>query len=232
MGYMSRMTKDIPVVILAGGLGSRLGHYTEKVPKPLVRINEKPLIEYVISMWELRGFEQFIIAGGYKIEKLVEYFNGSTRNNVEVIDTGLNTQTGGRIKRLEKFLPEKFMMSYGDGISTAPLQNLVTSEAIVNMLIVHPKTRFGEVIFNSSYFVTEFSEKPISDKWANAGMFGFSSQVMDYIHSDEDILETMVFPRLIQDQGLKVHQWEGWWRCVDTPKDIKELVDEGIDDKL
>jgi len=223
---------SVPVVILAGGLGSRLGTYTENLPKPLIQLGEKPLIEYVISMWESCGFGKFIIAGGYKVEKLVEYFNKSNRTNIDVIDTGLYTQTGGRIKRLEKFLPERFMMSYGDGISTAPLQNLVVSNSIINMLVTHPRTRFGEVVFDFNNIVTDFSEKPISDKWANAGMFGFSSHIFDYIAGDDDILETMVFPRIIKMGAIKVQTWNGWWRCVDTPKDIKELLDEGIDDKL
>lgn len=221
---------SVPVVILAGGLGSRLGTYTENLPKPLIQLGEKPLIEYVMSMWESCGFGKFIIAGGYKVEKLVEYFNKSNRTNIEVIDTGLYTQTGGRIKRLEKFLPEKFMMSYGDGISTAPLQNLVVSNSIINMLVTHPRTRFGEVVFDSNNIVTDFSEKPISDKWANAGMFGFSSHIFDYIAGDDDILETTVFPRIIKMGAMGVQTWNGWWRCVDTPKDIKELLDEGIID--
>jgi glucose-1-phosphate cytidylyltransferase len=224
--------KDIPVVILAGGLGSRLGTYTEKLPKPLIKIKDTPLIEYVISMWEKCGFEKFIVAGGYKVEKLVEHFSTSIRSNVEVVDTGYKTQTGGRIKRLEKYLPDRFMLSYGDGICSAPLQNLRVSDSIVNMLVVHPRTRFGEVEFDLNNFVINFSEKPISDKWVNGGMFGFSSQILEYIHSDEDILETNVFTRLIQDRGIKVQTWDGWWRCVDTPKDIQVLIDEGIDDKL
>ena len=215
------------VVILAGGRGSRMGEQTDLIPKPMVKIGGKPIIEHI--MWNFTRFLgecRFIIAAGYKQEIIAEYFKDS--ENVVVGDTGLDTQTGGRIDRICHWLDnEPFYVCYGDGLTDFDLSTLkIQNDELVNMLVVHPTGRFGEVQFNRKGRVTDFTEKPVDTRWINGGYFLMRPEVINYIVGDEDVLETDVFSRIMMENGLYCTPYEGYWHCMDTPKDWKELDTE------
>lgn len=215
------------VIILAGGRGSRMGEHTDVVPKPMVHVGGKPIIEHI--MWNFTRFLgecQFIVAAGHKQEVIHKYFKDS--NNVMVLDTGLETQTGGRINRASHLLDdEPFYVCYGDGLTNFDLSKLQIGHGeLVNMLTVHPSGRFGEIRFGYGGRVTSFTEKPIDTRWINGGYFIMQPEVLNYIAGDEDVLETDVFPRLMTENALYCTPHGGYWHCMDTPKDWVELNDE------
>lgn len=225
---------SIPVVILAGGYGSRLDEYTDKIPKPLVRVGELPIIVHIMRSWHNAGHREFIIAAGYRYEVLEFYLLSRSwadilpDSKISVIDTGLDTQSGGRLLKLAPQLSSKvFGMSYGDVLTSLPLEALLEDycihSTISTMLVSHPVSRFGEVIFNENQVVTEFSENPIEDKWINGGYFIFSDRVFEHIHSLDDDVAKNVLPSLVSSENLRVVASKEWWHSMDTPKDVTDL---------
>lgn len=216
------------VVILAGGRGSRMGEHTDIIPKPMVEIGGIPIIRHVIELWERSlGDCHFYIAGGYKQEVIRDFFKGFS--NVDVLDTGEDTQTAGRIVEVHKQvkLTMPFYMSYGDGLTNFDLSKLqLKYTEVVNMLAVHPSGRFGEVEFTRSGKVTGFTEKPVGDRWINGGFFIINPKILYYIKNKSDILETNIFNMLYPCGELYCTPYDGYWRCMDTPKDYKELNEE------
>jgi glucose-1-phosphate cytidylyltransferase len=221
------------VIILAGGRGSRMGEHTDIIPKPMVEIGTIPIIQHIMFLWESRiGECQFYVAAGYKWAFIEKYF----RNNpsVLVIYTGEETQTAGRLKVVMECLDavgkpfyEPFYLSYGDGLTDFDLSQLrLNSDALVNILVVHPYGRFGEVTFGYNKKVTGFTEKPIDSRWINGGFFCCSPSILDYIQDESETLETDVFPRLMMDGALYCTPYDGYWHCMDTPKDWAELNEE------
>lgn len=217
------------VIILAGGEGSRLEEYTEKLPKPLVEVAGAPIIVHVIEAWKQAGAKRFIIAGGYKFSKFLDCqaLNGF---NVVFVDTFLETQTAGRIKKCLPVLNSNvFGLSYGDGITTFPLEKLyynhIEMGKIITMLVTQPPSRFGEIKMDTDGTVTEFLEKPMVDKLINGGYFICDTSIGSYINKNSDILETDVMSRLVEERKLGAVRNDRFWRCMDTPKDVKELND-------
>lgn len=212
------------VVILAGGRGSRMGDATDIVPKPMVKIGDFPIIEHIMSLFV---DADFIIAAGYKKEVIESYFKYF--ESVTVVDTGINTQTGGRLKMIGelKDLGEYFYLCYGDGLTDYDLSQMELADGeVLNMLAVHPSGRFGELSFDNQNKVTGFTEKPVDTRWINGGFFLCHCSILDYIHDYSDILEVDVFPRILKDGKLYCTPYEGFWRCMDTPKDHAELNEE------
>jgi glucose-1-phosphate cytidylyltransferase len=239
------------VVILAGGLGTRLSEETEKRPKPLVEVGGYPILWHVMKHYSHYGFNDFVIALGYKGEMIkkffVDYLNFKCNLNVdfssgnigvlerspekwkvELIDTGLETLTGGRLKRLEQWLyDEPFMLTYGDGVSNIDLIELLdlhkSQNRIATITAVRPPARFGGLTLDGSS-VTEFSEKPqIGEGWINGGFMVFEPAVMDCIEGDDTILEAHTLGRLARDKQLSAFRHEGFWQCIDTLRDLKLL---------
>lgn len=223
MGHMNKI-----VVILAGGRGSRMGEHTDLVPKPMVEIGGIPIISHIMHLFtKSLGRCHFIVAGGYRWQYIQQFF--SKNEKVTVLDTGMETQTGGRILETHRQinLTQPFYLSYGDGLTSFDLSRLeFRQDEIVNMLVTHPIGRFGEVKFLPSGEITEFSEKPIHDRWINGGFFRVHSSILDYIETPQDVLETDVFSRLLEDKKLFCTPHDGFWHCMDTPKDWKELNEE------
>lgn len=216
---------SIPVVILAGGRGSRLGDVTDVIPKPMVEVQGVPMIERIMLHFQRRGFHKFIVSAGYKQEVIRDYFN--KKNGVCVVDTGIETQTAGRILGVESYIDtQNFFACYGDGLTDYNPQNLLTkhmqNNAICTLLTIHPTGRFGELDFDSRGLVTRFSEKPIGDKWINGGYFCFSRNVFGYLEKNK-VLETDVFSRLVAEKQLFCDSYDGFWHSLDTPKDLAEL---------
>lgn len=239
------------VVILAGGLGSRLAEETEIKPKPMVEIGERPILWHIMKHYAHYGLNEFFIALGYKGEEIKRYFlnyfnlNGSMTVNlatglvepqdkecekwiVHLIDTGLGTLTGGRIKRLESLLrDEPFMVTYGDGVSDIDVNSLLDFHRahgkIATVTAVRPPARFGGLIFDGD-LVADFTEKSqIGEGWINGGFLVCEPAVFGYLSGDGSSLEADALERLAADQQLVAYRHEGFWQCMDTMRDMRLL---------
>ena len=242
------------VVILAGGFGSRLSEYTEVIPKPMVTVGGKPIIWHIMNYYAQFGHKDFYIALGYKSKIIKEYFlNYTTLNSdfsvdlatgnisaiqkeevdwkVTLVDTGLDTMTGGRLKRLQDHLVDKtFMLTYGDGLSDVNLDNLIqahkTSKKMVTVTAVRPLARFGELNIDKNNHVTMFEEKPQTLKgWINGGFFVINREFLDLIDNDQTILEKEPLERVVKINQLSAYKHNGFWQCMDTKRD-KDKLDE------
>jgi len=239
------------VVILAGGLGSRLAEETELKPKPMVEIGERPLLWHIMKIYAHYGFTEFFIALGYKGEMIKRYFldyfslNGNMTLQlssgqvnkytnrcedwtVHLMDTGIDTLTGGRLKRLEPYLrDDTFMLTYGDGVSNVDLHRLLQfhheHNCIATVTAVRPPARFGEIIFEND-LVTSFEEKPqIGEGWINGGYFVFEQAIFNYLDGDQTNLEADALPRLAADHQLSAYRHGGFWQCMDTLREKRLL---------
>ena len=241
------------VVILAGGLGSRLAEETEIKPKPMVEVGEHPIVWHIMKSYAHYGFTDFFLALGYKGEIIKRYFldhyslGGSLRVNlasglvedlekdtenwtVHLMDTGQKTQTGGRIKRLEPWLRGgTFMATYGDGVCDVDIQKVLefhrSHGKIATITAVRPPARFGGLVFEGD-LVREFSEKPqIGEGWINGGFMVLEPAFFDYLKDDASVLEVDGLERLSADNQLAAYRHEGFWQCMDTLREKKILED-------
>jgi len=239
------------VVILAGGLGTRLAEETEAKPKPMVEVGEHPIVWHIMRSYAHYGFQDFYLALGYKGEVIKRYFldhyslGGSLRVNlasgqvedlekdtedwtVQLMDTGQSTQTGGRIKRLEPYLRgETFLATYGDGVCDVDIAKVLAFHRshgkLATVTAVRPPARFGGLVFEGD-LVREFSEKPqIGEGWINGGYFVFEPQIFDYIDGDSTPLELAPLERLASEGQLAAYRHEGFWQCMDTIREKKLL---------
>ncbi|MDD5044237.1 MAG: sugar phosphate nucleotidyltransferase [Candidatus Omnitrophica bacterium] len=227
------MKSDIPVVILCGGKGTRMGN--DELPKPMFRIGDKPMLSHIMSIYSHYGFNNFILALGYKKEKFREYFKGMHKWKIKFVDTGLETNTGGRIKKLESLIKsEIFLATYGDGLSDVDINKVLDYHLcrgkIATLVSVRPHSPFGIIgIDTHTDRVTHFEEKPMLDHWINGGFFVFNRSVFKYMGKN-DILERDVLPSLAKDKNLLAYKHDGFWKCMDTYKDnlnLNELWKKG-----
>jgi glucose-1-phosphate cytidylyltransferase len=238
-------------VILAGGLGTRLAEETEVTPKPMVEIGGLPMLWHIMKIYSAHGFDEFVVALGYRADIVKTFFLNYfylrndvtidlTRGGVEVhdgdrddwklhlIDTGIETQTGGRLKRLAPWLEnETFMLTYGDGVADVSVRDLVqfhrSHGKLATVTAVRPPARFGGLSFNGD-LVTDFIEKPqIGEGWINGGFFVLEPGVLDYIEGDETVWEHEPLERLADDGELVAFRHEGFWQCMDTLRDKRLL---------
>ena len=217
------------VVILAGGFGTRISEYTKTIPKPMITINKKPIIIYSMEHHFKHGFSDFYIAVGYKSSVIKKYFkNKKFRWNVNLVDTGLKTMTGGRLKRLKKILGnETFLMTYGDGLSNVNLTKLLkfhnANKKLVTLTAVRPPARFGAIKLARNN-VKVFKEKEKMDEgWINGGFFVMESKFLNYIKNDNTFLEKEPLERASKEGQLSAFKHEGFWQCMDTKRDRDKL---------
>ena len=218
------------VVILAGGFGTRLSEYTRKIPKPMVKINNKPILLHIIDHYVKFGFKEFYIALGYKGNVIKKFFKNKKLNyKLNLIDTGLETMTGGRLKRLKKYfdINENFMMTYGDSVANVNLKNLKKfhekNKALVTLTVVKPTARFGAVKIRGSK-VTYFKEKSSVDVgWINGGFMVINSKFFNFIRGDKTFLEREPLERLVKAKKLSAFKFNGFWQCMDTKRDKDRL---------
>lgn len=235
------------VVILAGGLGTRLSEETDIRPKPMIDIGGKPILWHIMKMYSYYGFNEFIILLGYKGYYIKEYFANyylhqsdvtfdmstgemEVHNNlsepwkVTLLDTGLNSMTGGRIKKAKKFIGENtFMLAYGDGVSDVNIKELLDfhkkNKTKATITAIQPAGRFGALDINSN-LVSKFIEKPAGDgNWVNGGFMVCESEVLDLIDSDSTIFEEYPLESLAKDGELSAFKHHGYWQCMDTLRD-------------
>ena len=224
---------DAPVVILCGGRGTRLQERTVDIPKPLVEIGGRPILWHVIQLYAVQGFRRFLLACGYKgelIETFVREEPWPAGVEVECVDTGLDTPTGGRIKLLAGQLGAgPFAATYADGVADIDLSSLLAFHArhnsLATMTVVRPELQFGVTeIDGEDGLVRGFREKPRSEHWINGGFFVFEPGALDYLHTSS-VLEREPLERLAADGELRAYRHHGFWECMDTYKDAVALND-------
>jgi glucose-1-phosphate cytidylyltransferase len=240
------------VLILAGGVGSRLSEETALKPKPMVEIGGKPILWHIMKIYSHFGYNEFVILCGYKGYMIKSYFANYYRHmadmtvdmssntieyhknhaepwKVTLIDTGLDTMTGGRIKKAQKFVEdETFMLTYGDGVADININDLVTFHKnhgkAITMTSVQPEGRFGALVINNEYKVTHFKEKPHGDGvWINGGFFVCNPAVFDYIENDQTIFERQPLENLAKNGELFTYRHSGFWKPMDVLRDKNEL---------
>lgn len=239
------------VAILAGGLGSRLSEETVVKPKPMVEIGGMPILWHVMKQYAAYGYTEFVIALGYKGEIIKDYFINYHNHNhsmtidlksgrvtthtspceewtVHLLDTGLETQTGGRIRRISEFIgQETFMLTYGDGVSNINLEQLVNFHKkkgkYATVTAVRPPGRFGGIMIQGD-LVRQFAEKPqVGEGWINGGFFVLEPQIREFITDDLIPWETHPMERLVKSSQLAVYRHQDFWQCMDTLRDVQLL---------
>ena len=239
------------VVILAGGLGTRISEETVLKPKPMVEIGPEPILWHIMKLYSAQGFNDFIICAGYKQNMIKDYFISYLRNHIDievnlekndvkvlndhqenwkvkVIDTGLLTMTGGRIKRVGKYIDsDEFMVTYGDGLSDVNMRKLLDSHhnsgKLLTLTAVQPKGRFGVLTIENDE-VSDFTEKPPGDgTWVNGGFYVMKKRVLDYIENDETVWEGEPIRSLVQENQVNAYKHYGFWRPMDTMTDKRQL---------
>ena len=220
----------IKVVILAGGLGTRLPEYTKKVPKPMVKINNKPILIHIINHYIKFGFRDFIIAAGYKVNVIRKYFKISPikKCKVRIIDTGIKSMTGGRLKRLKKYLVNNtFMMTYGDGLSNVNLRNLLKfhkrHKKLITLTAVRPPARFGAIKLEGNYAKTFKEKSRLDEGWINGGYFVIEPKFLELIKNDLTYLEKEPLEIAAKRKQLLAFRHNDFWQCMDTKRDKDNL---------
>jgi glucose-1-phosphate cytidylyltransferase len=239
------------VVILAGGMGTRLSEETEVRPKPMVEIGGRPILWHIMKTYAAYGFKEFILALGYKGEFIKNYFinyhqlhsnltvclkdglvdvhDGEAEDwTIHLVDTGLKTETGGRIKRLASLIGnERFLLTYGDGVSNVDVRELTAFHQqqgrLATVTAVRPPARFGGMVLADDH-VVEFKEKPqVGEGWINGGFFVLEPQVFGYIRGDATDWERESVEMLVAENQLSAFQHRGFWQCMDTLRDVRYL---------
>lgn len=216
-------------IILAGGLGTRFSEETENNPKPMILIDHRPILWHIMDIYASQGHSDFVIATGYKSEVIEDWIQKlNTDWKITAIDTGLKTQTGGRIKRcIQQFDDESFFVTYGDGLGNINLTNLIeihnSRKATVTVTAVRPPARFG-YMESENGLVTKFGEKnQTSEGWINGGFFMMNRSVVEYIDGDDEPFETGALPRITSKGEFYCYQHEGFWFPMDTRNEQKVL---------
>lgn len=225
------------VVILAGGLGTRISEYTKTIPKPMIKICGKPILHRIIDHYYKYGHKEFYVALGYKGNVIKEYFKKKKFNKdikINLIDTGKSTMTGGRLKRLKKFLDDTFLLTYGDGLSNVNIKKLIkyhkNNKKLVTLTAVRPPARFGAIKIQDK-IVKYFREKNALDEgWINGGYFVIEPHFLEYIKNDKIFLEQEPFKIMTKKKQLLAYKHKGFWQCMDTLRD-KEILEKKIKQK-
>ena len=219
------------VIILAGGFGTRLSEYTNTIPKPMIQVGNKPILHHIMQFYANFGHTDFYVALGYKGEVIKKYFSNIDSDwNINLIDTGSNSMTGGRVKRLQKFIgKETFMLTYGDGLSDININNLISFHKnhgkMVTISAVRPPARFGALKLQDSEVVSFKEKSQLTESWINGGFFVMEPNFFEMLSSDETVLEKEPLEKAASTKELIAFRHEGFWQCMDHKLD-KDLLDE------
>ena len=222
------------VIILAGGFGTRISEYTKTIPKPMIKINKKPILHHIMDHYSKYGYKEFYIALGYKGEVIKKYFKNKKISNwkINLVETGKNTMTGGRLKKFKKIVNnETFMITYGDGLSDININKLIKfhkkNNKIATLTAVRPPARFGAVKLKGNK-VSYFKEKSkLGEGWINGGFFVMEPAIFKYISGNKTFLEKEPLVNISKKGELVAYKHEGFWQCMDTKRD-KELLEKNL----
>jgi glucose-1-phosphate cytidylyltransferase len=221
----------VRVILLAGGLGTRISEETSDKPKPMVLIDDKPIIWHLMNIYALQGYTDFVIAGGYRVEVIRSWVKTlNSEWNIEVLDTGLETQTGGRIRMcMEHIGSERVFATYGDGLGNVNLKKLLefhlSHGKLATLTTVRPPARFG-VLESENGLVTHFGEKSQTDAgWINGGFFVLEPIVTKYVKNIVEPFETGALPRLVNEEELMAYEHYGFWQPMDTLREKMDLAE-------
>ena len=216
-------------VILAGGYGTRISEESYLKPKPMIEIGGKPILWHILKIYSKYNINEFVICCGYKGDQIKEYFSklDSTSWDIQLVDTGLDTLTGGRLKRIQDHIDDTFCVTYGDGLSDIDISSLISFHKEKNILAtltaIHPPERFGVLNLSGDY-VTEFHEKHTGQNtWINGGFFVFEPGIFDYLQDDLTVLEKTPLETLAKEKKLAAFKHNGFWYPMDTQRDKKHL---------
>ena len=225
------------VVILAGGFGSRISEYSKKIPKPMITVGDKPLLWHIMKTYSKHNFTDFIIALGYKGQIIKNYFKSKKFGwNIQLVNTGANSMTGGRILRLKEFLTDdRFMLTYGDGLANVNIKKLLNfhkkNKKIVTVTAVRPPARFGSLEIKNN-IATNFREKSSLDVgWINGGFFVMERKFLKYIKNDKTILEREPLIKVSKQRQLAAFKHNTFWQCMDTKRD-KDILEKILKKKI
>ena len=228
IGYNGKKSK-LKAVILAGGYGTRISEESHLKPKPMIEIGGKPILWHILKIYSNYDINEFIICCGYKANKIKEYFDRSDSEswNIQLVDTGLDTMTGGRLKRIQDYVDDTFCVTYGDGLSNIDINNLISfhreKKSLATLTAIHPPERFGVLNLSGDY-VTEFHEKHSGESsWINGGFFVFEPGIFDYLRDDSTVLEKTPLETLAKEKKLSAFKHNGFWHPMDTLRDKKHL---------
>jgi glucose-1-phosphate cytidylyltransferase len=220
------------LVIFAGGLGTRISEETDYIPKPMVKIGTQPILWHIMKYYSVFGFNEFIICGGYKVNIIKNFFKKYKRKknklwNIKVINTGQNSNTGERLKRVKKYITNTFCLTYGDGLSNVNINKLLNfhknNKSIVTLTTVKPTPHFGKIFFKGNK-VTKFLEKDKkTESWINGGFFVCDEKVFRYLNKKNSILELEVLNILAKKRELAAYKHRDFWYCMDTLRDKRHL---------
>lgn len=223
------------VVILAGGYGTRLSEYTETIPKPMVPIGGKPIIEHIMDVYSNYGHREFYIALGYKGDVIKKYFKNFKKDwKINLVETGSDTLTGGRLKRLEKYLAnETFLLTYGDGISNIDINQLIEfhkdHKKLITISAVRPPARFGSLSLKGSDVIKFKEKQQLGESWINGGFFVINSGFLRFLKGDNTVLEKEPLEKAAELKELKAFRHDGFWQCMDHKLDkdyLEQLIIE------
>lgn len=252
-----RLGENMKTVILAGGFGTRISEESAFRPKPMIEIGDMPILWHIMKSYSHHGFADFVICCGYKGVVIKEYFanyylhhsdvtfdfcaqNRMTVHSniaepwrVTLVDTGLATMTGGRVRRIRSYVEnETFMLTYGDGVCDVNMNDVIAyhrqKKAVATITVIQPTARFGMIDFDAQDNVTSFAEKPSADSdWINGGYMVLEPEIFDYLEGDETVFERAPLERLSKEGKLAAYKHRGFWQCMDTMRD-KQYLDELI----
>ena len=222
------------VIILAGGFGTRISEYTKTIPKPMIKIKNKPILHHIMDHYSKYGHKEFYIALGYKGSVIKKYFKNKKLHDwkINLVETGKDTMTGGRLKKFNRFINnETFMATYGDGLSDVNINKLIKfhkkNKKIATLTAVRPPARFGAVKLNGNK-VSYFKEKSKLDEgWINGGFFVMEPSIFDYIAGNKTFLEREPLVNISKKRELVAYRHQGFWQCMDTKRD-KDLLEKNF----
>jgi glucose-1-phosphate cytidylyltransferase len=218
------------LVIFAGGLGTRISEETDYIPKPMVKIGQKPILWHIIKYYSIFGFSNFIICGGYKIHIIKKYFESLKKNvswNIKVVNTGKNSNTGERLKRVKKYINNRFCLTYGDGLCNVNIDKLIKfhkkNKSIATLTAVKTIPHFGKIILRGNKVFKFFEKDKKKENWINGGFFVCEKKIFKYLNKKNSIFESDTLNLLAKNKKLTAYKHEDFWYCMDTLRDKRHL---------
>ena len=216
-------------VILAGGYGTRISEESHLRPKPMIEIGGKPILWHILKIYSSYDINEFVICCGYKGEQIKEYFSkiNSKSWDIQLIDTGLDTMTGGRLKRIQNHIDDTFCVTYGDGLSDIDINGLISfhkeKKSTATLTAIHPMERFGVLNLSGDYVIKFYEKHSGESSWVNGGFFVFEPEIFDYLQDDSTILERTPLETLAKENKLTAFKHNGFWYAMDTLRERKYL---------